>query len=83
MKWKMESNSEPTCKVAAKSCNWHCSIQFEVPNVSLGLLSHHRGFMSKYLALPKSFYAYPSVGLSLAYHKLLLWSCKVRLSHEK
>ena len=36
--------------------------------------------MSKYLVLPKCFYAYPSVVLSLAYHQLLLWSCKVRLS---
>ena len=34
--------------VAADSCNWHCSIQDELPCVSLGLLSRHRGFMSKY-----------------------------------
>ena len=32
----------------SKSCNWHCSIQVELPNVSLGLLSHRRRFMSKY-----------------------------------
>ena len=72
-------------KLAAKSCNWHCSIQVELPSVPLGLLSHCRGFtgMSKYVALPKCFYVYPSMVLSLAYNQLLLSSCKTTLSHEK
>ena len=57
-------------KLAAKSCNWHCSIQVELPSVPLGLLSHCRGFtgMSKYVTLPKYFYVYPSMVLSLTYH---------------
>ena len=34
--------------VTANSCNWRCSVQVELPSVSLGLLSQHRSFMSKY-----------------------------------
>ena len=49
MEWNdgMENGMEQwTCEVAANSCNWRFSLQVELPSVSLGLLSHHRSFMS-------------------------------------
>ena len=38
MEWN-DGMEQGTHKVAAKSCNWHCSIQVEAPNVSLGYLT--------------------------------------------
>ena len=32
-------NGTVNTQVAAKSCNWHCSIQVEAPNVSLSYLT--------------------------------------------
>ena len=49
--------------IAAKLCNWHCSIQVNVPDVSLGLLPHCRGFMSKYIAnIAQAFLCIPKRG---------------------
>ena len=47
----MENGMERrTYTVAANLCNWRCSVEVELPCVSLGLLSHCRSFynMSNY-----------------------------------
>ena len=57
--------------VAANLCNWCCSIKVELPGMSLGLLSHHSSFMSKYgIAY---MLLYPSMVLSLAHHQVLCY----------
>ena len=72
MEWKMEWNSEHTKLQLSCVTGTAQSMQDELPNASLGLLSHRRGFMTKYITLHKRFYMYPSVVLLLAYHQLLL-----------
>ena len=67
MEWKMELNSEHT-KLQLSRVTGTAQSRLKY----IMLLSHHRGFMSKYITLPKCFYVYPSVVLSLAYHQLLL-----------
>ena len=45
----MENRMEQsTYDDAANLCNWHFSLQVELPSVSLGLLSHHRSLTGKY-----------------------------------
>jgi len=73
--WKGNGMKQLVCKVAAKSCNRHCSIEIELPSVSLVPLSHQRYqcFMSKYIATTLStvMLPYSSMVLSLAHHQML------------
>ena len=76
MEWKMEWNGE----VADNLCNWCCSFYVEL---SLGLLSHYRGFMSK-SALPTCFDIQAWYCIASSSSDAQKWqSCKARLSHEK
>ena len=44
------------------ACNWHCSIQVELPSVSLGLQPYRGGFMRG--SIPASISKYGTVASS-------------------
>ena len=71
MEWK-NGMEKWTYTVAANSCNWHWSLQVELPSVSTGLLSHCRVLWAS-TAFPTIMLLYPSMVLLLAHHQMLCY----------